>query len=201
MRVLPLAAVLAVAAPLSPRAVARFGSKATAAAGMAAVAAGLWQISASASVSATYTDFLPGLLLLGLGAGLLMPTATDSVLGSLPTGDSGVGSATNGVCIQVGGAVGVGVIGSVLATRYQDHLDGLLRSARVPESVQHTILGSLGGALEVASRVGGATGDALAQAARSAFMSGVGIAFAAAAFVAAAGALVILAALPSRPAK
>jgi EmrB/QacA subfamily drug resistance transporter len=198
VRILPLAAVLAVAAPLSPRAAAAFGSKVTAATGMLAIAGGLFQISTVSHPGAGYLDFLPGMLLLGAGAGLLMPTATDSVLGSLPRGDAGVGSATNGVCIQVGGAVGVGVIGSILATRYQDQLGAAIAPAHVPGPVSHTILGSLGGALEVASRVGGTTGQALSTAARTAFLSGVGIAFATASCVAAVGALVILAALPSR---
>jgi predicted dithiol-disulfide oxidoreductase (DUF899 family) len=49
---------------------------------------------------------LPGLLLIGLGAGLLLPTATNSVVGSVPQGDSGMGSATNAVALQVGGALG-----------------------------------------------------------------------------------------------
>ncbi len=201
IRILPLAAILAVTAPLSPKAVALFGSKLTATTGMLAIAGGLFQISTQAHPGAGYVDFLPGMLLLGAGAGLLMPTATDSVLGSLPSGDAGVGSATNGVCIQVGGAVGVGVIGSVLATRYQNHLGAVIAPAHVPPDARHAILGSLGGALEVASRVPGATGQALATAARAAFLSGVEVAFTAAACVAAIGALVILVALPARPPK
>ena len=51
-------------------------------------------------------EVLPGMLLIGLGAGLLMPTATDAVIGSVPRAEAGVGSATNGVSIQVGGALG-----------------------------------------------------------------------------------------------
>jgi hypothetical protein len=43
-------------------------------------------------------------------------------MGSLPRGDLGVGSATNGVSIQVGGALGVAIIGSLLSTRYQDQM-------------------------------------------------------------------------------
>lgn len=199
VRILPLAGILAIAAPLSPKAVAAFGSKFTAATGMLMIAGGLFQISVAAHQGAGYVDFLPGLLLLGAGAGLLMPTATDSVLGSLPSGDSGVGSATNGVCIQVGGAVGVGVIGSVLATRYQGHLGAAIAPAHVAAPVQHAILGSFGGALEVASKVGGATGQALARAARAAFLSGVSVSFAVGSCVAAVGALVILAVLPARP--
>jgi hypothetical protein len=128
----------------------------------------------------------------------LMPTAVDSVLGSLPQGDAGVGSATNGVCIQVGGAVGVAVIGSLLATRYQDHLGRVLAPQHVPVGELHTILGSLGGALGVATAVGGATGVLLAHAARAAFMSGIGVSLAAGAGVALAGVIVVLVALPAR---
>ncbi len=57
-------------------------------------------------------------MLLGAGAGLAMPTATESVMGSLPRGDTGVGSAANGAFLQTGGALGVAVIGSLLNTRY-----------------------------------------------------------------------------------
>ncbi|MGA9371129.1 MAG: MFS transporter [Solirubrobacterales bacterium] len=198
VRILPTAAVLAAAAPLSTPIVRLVGSKVTAFAGLAAVTAGLWQISDASTLGATYADVLPGMLLLGFGAGLLMPTAADSVLGSLPRAEAGIGSATYVVAIQVGGALGVAVIGSMLSTRYQDRLSGVLEGRHVPPEVLHTITGSLGGALAVSSAVGGATGAALADAARSAFMSGTHVALAAGAIVAAVAALLVLAALPSR---
>ena len=138
------------------------------------------------------------MLLIGLGAGLLLPTATNSVVGSVPQGDSGVGSASNAVALQVGGALGVAVFGSVLSTRYQDRMKVALAGRHVPVVAVHAILGSLGGALGVADRVGGATGDLLARAARTAFMSGNKVALAVGAVVALVGALVVLAALPSQ---
>ena len=61
-----------------------------------------------------------------------------------------------------------------------------------------TILGSLGGALGVASRVGGVLGAELAQLARSAFISGMDLGLATGACVAAAGCVIALIALPSR---
>ena len=199
VRILPTAALLAATAPLSTVIVRRVGSKLTAFAGLAAITGGLWQISAAATASATYADVLPGMLLLGLGAGLLMPTAADAVLGSVPRKDAGVGSATYVVSIQVGGALGVAVIGSMLSTRYQDRLTSVLASHHVPDGVLHTITGSLGGALAVGAAVGGTTGSRLAEAARSAFMSGTHTALAAAAIVAAVAALIVLAALPASP--
>ena len=169
----------------------------TVCAGLAAVAGGLWQVSLHPAVATTYLDVLPGLLLIGLGAGLLLPTATNSVLGAVPQGDAGVGSATNSVSLQVGGALGVAVIGSLLSTRYQDRMTSALAAYHVPAPATRTILGSLGAALDVAAHVGGATGALLALTARSAFMSGASVAVGAGAAVALGGGLLALVALPS----
>jgi hypothetical protein len=162
VRILPLAALLVVSAALSPILARVVGIKLTVAAGLGAIAGGLWQISGVSSLATTYPNVLPGLLLVGLGAGMLLPTATNSVVGSVPQGDSGIGSAANAVALQVGGALGVAVIGSVLSTRYQDRLAAALVGRRVPIAATHTILGSLGGALAVAASAGGSTGGLLA---------------------------------------
>ena len=198
LRILPLAAVLGVSAPLSPILGRVIGLKFTIAAGLAAIAGGLWQISAVSAATTTYQDVLPGLLLIGLGAGLVLPTATNSVVGSVPQGDSGTGSASNAVALQVGGALGVAVIGSVLSTRYQDHMTTALAGRHLPAAATQAILGSLGGALAVAARTGGATDALLAHAARAAFMSGNEIALAVGAAVALGGVVLVLARLPSR---
>ncbi|MGO8874474.1 MAG: MFS transporter [Acidimicrobiales bacterium] len=198
VRILPTAITLVVTAAAAPIVARLIGVKLTVAAGLTAIAAGLWQISTVSSVSTTYGQVVVGLLLIGLGAGLLMPTATNSVVGSVPQGDAGVGSATNVVAIQVGGALGVAVVGSVLSTRYQDHMRAALAGHHVPPAVTHSILGSLGGALVVAGKAGGATGIMLAHAARVAFMSGAKTALAVGAAVALAGAVLVLARLPSR---
>jgi len=198
LRILPMAAVLGVSAALSPPLGRVIGLKFTVAAGLAAVAGGLWQISAVSAVTTTYVDVVPGLLLVGLGAGLLLPTATNSVVGSVPPGDSGTGSASNAVALQVGGALGVAVIGSMLSTRYQDHMTTGLAGRHLPAAAVQTILGSLGGALAVAARAGGASGALLAYAARAAFMSGNEIALAVSAAVALGGVVLVLALLPLR---
>ena len=72
-------------------------------------------------------------------------------MGSLPAAHTGVGSATNGTFLQLGGALGVAVIGSLLNTRYQDTITNALTPYHVPHAVMQAILGSVGGALEVAS--------------------------------------------------
>jgi EmrB/QacA subfamily drug resistance transporter len=198
--ILPIAGVLAAGALTSPWIVRAFGTKFTAATGLLLVSGGLIQIAIIASTTTSYPEVLPGMLLMGLGAGLLMPSATDSVLGTLARDDAGVGSATNSTAMQVGGALGVAVIGSVLSTRYQHTLDPALVGRHVPPVAAQTILGSLGGALAVAHIVGGTLGFGLDHLARVGFALGSHSAFLVAAGVTGAGAVLIIAALPSRPA-
>jgi EmrB/QacA subfamily drug resistance transporter len=198
VRVLPVAVLLVVSAPLSPVLARVIGVKLTVAAGLAAIAAGLFWNATASNGSASYVSFVPGMLLVGLGVGLLLPTATNSVVGSVPQGDSGVGSACNAVALQVGGALGVAVIGSVLSTRYRDRVAGALAEKHVPKGALQAISGSLGGALAVARSLGGASGEALARVARSAFLDGNQAALAVGAALAAAGAVVVLVALPGR---
>jgi len=112
VRMLPIAAGIAVMAPLSSVAVRKAGTKLTIAAGLLVIAGGLWQTS-QATASWTFVSVLPGMILAGAGAGLVIPAVSGSVMNSLPRAHTGVGSATNGVFIQVGGALGVAVIGSL----------------------------------------------------------------------------------------
>ncbi len=199
IRVLPAAGAIALVAPLSTLLVRAVGTKLTAAAGLAIVAGGLWQIS-GATAATTYLGTLPGMIMLGIGAGLVIPSCSASVMGSLPREHTGIGSATNGAVLQIGGALGVAVIGSLLSTRYQNHVTAALAPYHVPLTVLSTILGSLGGALGVAARVGGVLGAALDHLARSAFISGMDLGLGVGTAVALAGCLLALAALPARPA-
>jgi len=194
--ILPIAGILAAGALASSSIVRSAGTKLTAATGLLLVSGGLIQIAAVASVTTTYAEVLPGMLLMGLGAGLLMPSATDAVLGTLPQDDAGVGSATNSTAMQVGGALGVAVVGSVLSTTYQHTLQPALASHHVPQVAAQGILGSLGGALAVARVVGGSLGAGLDHLARVGFALGSHDAFLVAGGVTGAGAVLILAAFP-----
>jgi hypothetical protein len=135
------------------------------------------------------------------GAGLAIPTATGSVLGSVPESDSGVASATNTTAMQVGGALGVAVIGSLLSTRYQNMTTADLAGQHLPHAAVTAIQSSLGGALAVAAHAGGSAGHLLAHLARTAFVSGMDLGLLTAAVVALAGALLALAWLPARSGK
>jgi hypothetical protein len=146
-------------------------------------------------------DVLPAFLLIGLGTGLAFAPCTESVMGSLPIEQAGVGAATNGAALQTGGALGVGVLGSLLNTRYQDRLVPVLAHYKMPESILHMITGSLGGALSVSQKIGGVLGTNLANFARQSFVSGLDLAVTVGAVVVGTAGLVVLIVLPNRSAQ
>jgi EmrB/QacA subfamily drug resistance transporter len=197
IRVLPAAGAIVIVAPLSGLLDRAIGRRLVVAAGLLVVAGGLWQIS-GATAATTYTGTLAGIVLLGVGAALVIPAVTGAVMGALPSEHVGVGAATNSAFLQVGGALGVAVLGSQLSTRFQAQMTAALASLHVPAGIESTILGSVGGALGVAGREGGLIGQVLGDWARSAFVSGMDLAFLTGAVVAAVAAAIALAELPSR---
>jgi hypothetical protein len=120
---------------------------------------------------------------------MTMAPATESIMGSLPRHKAGVGSAVNDTTRQVGGALGVAILGSLLASTYSSALgDGVPAAARA----------SVGGALQLARQLGGEQGAALAASAKAAYVDGMGVGVLVAAGVALLGSLIALAFLPSR---
>jgi hypothetical protein len=80
------------------------------------------------------TDVLPRLILLAFGMGLTMAPATESIMGSLPRAKAGVGSAMNDTTRQVGGALGVAVVGSVMLSTYGSRVSDAIKSSGIPLS-------------------------------------------------------------------
>jgi len=118
-------------------------------------------------------------------------------MGSLPIAEAGVGSATNDTAMQIGGALGVGVLGTALTLRYQNVMAPVVAHAGVPVSIQRLIESSLGAALAVAQRVPGKQGRALAVLARHAFVSGMDLALVIATVVVAVAAVLVVVLLPN----
>jgi len=195
--ILPVALVLLVVAPLSTPLARQLGTKWVVVGGLLVIAVGLGLLSRT-TVHSTYIDSLPSFLLIGLGVGLALAPSTESIMGSLPREEAGVGSASSDTSMQVGGALGVAVLGTALIIRYQNFMQPLLAHQAMPASIHALILGSLGGALAVAQRAPGTLGNALAEAARQGFISGMDLALIIAAGVVAAAALVVLVLLPNR---
>ncbi len=197
LRVAPIALLLLVFAPLSPLLARRFGTKPVVFTGMGIIAVGFGLL-AQTSVAGSYLDAVPALVCLGMGTGLALAPCTESVMGSFPQEQAGAGSGTNSAALQIGGAMGVAVLGSLLNTHYQARLGPLLAHRALPPSAAHLITGSLGGALAVAGRVGGVLGSALAGGARLAFVSGMDLALTVGAVVVGVSAIVVMVLLPNR---
>ncbi len=192
---LPVAAGLAVGGPLSAKLSARFGAKVVVSGGLSIVAGGL-TLYATARPDSPFALIGGAETILGLGIGLAMTPATDSIMSTLPPERASVGSALNDTVRQVGGALGVAVLGSVLSSHYRDGMDGATQG--LPAGAGDAAHDSIAGASTVADTIGGVAGQALHHTANLAFVEGMQVAMLVAAAVTAAGALVALLLLPSR---
>ena len=149
--------------------------------GLLAIALGFGLLSRT-SVSGTYADCFVPFLIVGVGVALALAPCTESVMGSLPKEQAGVGSATNDTAMQVGGALGVGVLGTALNLRYQ-------------------YLMSHAAALAVAQRAPVHLGDELAALARRSFVSSMDVAMLIATAVVSVAGLLVLVLLPNKGAE
>ena len=199
LRVGPIAVVLLVAAPLSSVLARIVGTKPVVFAGMALIAVGLGLLSRT-TVDGTYRDALPLFVLIGFGTGLALAPSIESVLGSIPREQAGVGSATSDTALQLGGALGVAVLGTALNIRYEGRMSPLLAHQPVPGDIRRLIVGSLGGALAVAQHVGGSLGTELAGVARESFVSGMDLGLVVGSVMVGLASVVVLALLPNRAA-
>jgi hypothetical protein len=198
LAVAPVALVLLATAPFSAVLARRIGTKSVVVPGLLLIAVGLGFLSQT-TMGDGYRWCLTFFLLIGCGVGLAMAPSTDSVMGSVPQHEAGVGSATSDTSMQVGGALGVAVLGTALNLHYQHLMSALIGQHALPAAIHDVILGSLGGALQVAARIPGPEGTALAVAARQSFVSGMDLALLIACIVVAAAACLVPLALPQRP--
>ncbi len=202
VRLLPYAAVLMIVAPLSARFVEHVGTKLVVTIGLSLVAAGLFLMT-QLDVSTSYPDIVWRIVLVAAGMGCTMAPATESIMGSLPLAKAGVGSAVNDTTRQVGGALGVAVIGSVLASSYGSKIGhAIARQSRpVPKPIADAMKSQLGAALAVANRFPGQIGNLIARTARHAFVAGMHQGMVVGAAAALVGAVVALVWLPAHASK
>jgi EmrB/QacA subfamily drug resistance transporter len=180
--VLPLAATMVGTSRLAPLMVNRLGARRVCSSGLLFIALGLVVLSRLDTTS-SYFLFLFGIVLLGAGMGAASTPATSGITGALPASQQGVGSALNDLSREVGGALGIAVIGSILNATYRSHL----HLPAIPASIDARASGSFA----LANHAGGA----VARAANSAFVFGINTALlfaAGAAFMAAVGIFLLL---------
>ncbi|MFF4257767.1 MFS transporter [Streptomyces sp. NPDC001663] len=204
MRLLPLAGAVFVGAAITGRLTPKLGMKPMVTAGMVIGTAGVFLLTRIESGS-TYTDFLPTMLMLGFAIGLSVSPATDTIMGSFPESELGVGGGANDTALELGGSLGIAILGSLLGTAYRDKLTDLV-GGHLPAAALDTAKDSVGGGLAVAEQVaknptGGAQqAQALVDAVHESFAHGVAQTSLVGGIIMAAGALIVLAVLPGRKA-
>ncbi|MFE1859412.1 MFS transporter [Streptomyces anandii] len=157
---IPMALAMMPASRLTPRLVARFGFRAPWTLGLVAVSAAMGVLT-QVGTSSPYWVIGAGLFLLGAGMGLAMTPATTAITDALPRSLQSVGSAVNDLSRELGGALGIAVLGSVLNASYRSHL----HLPHAPEAVARAARSSLAAAHAI--------GGPVAEQGRGAFIDGM----------------------------
>lgn len=185
-------------APLSGRLAARHGAQAV-------CAAGLTLIAVTFAFMTTWTHTTPvaaievAMIALGVGVAAVIAPATESIMSALPKERAGAGSAVNSTVRQLGGALGVAVLGSVLSTVYRSSIAPALLA--LPGPLQRAAGESIGATQLVVRDAGGRLpghGAPILRAASDAFVQAIHITTAVSAAATLLAAAVVLAWLPAR---
>lgn len=186
---------------LAPRIVERVGTTTVVRTGLLLLAASFVWIGLRSEVDTNYLEVVGQMIVAGIGLGATTAPATESIMGSLTAGKAGIGSAVNDTTRELGGTLGVAVIGSVFSSIYVNALndsDGVLQ--QLPPEAQELTKESVGAARTVAGELGANAQPFLDQV-NDAFLSGLSVGCYVAAGVVAVGALFASRFLPARAAQ
>ncbi|OON82171.1 MFS transporter [Streptomyces tsukubensis] len=177
---LPAAVGSVVAGLLAGTVARRFSVRGTISGGLAAIGAALAAI-IGLSQSTGYPMLGAILLVVGVGAGLSFTVTADVILSSVPKEQAGAASAVSETAYELGAALGIALLGSIVTGVYRD----FTAPAGVPADVAAAAHESLGGAVESAHGLPGPLAHTMLDMAQNAFVDGLRIA-------AGAGAAVLL---------
>jgi DHA2 family multidrug resistance protein-like MFS transporter len=110
------------------------------------------------------------ILLSGIGMGMVMTVTADTVLATVPRERSGAASAISETGMELGGSLGMAILGSILNAVYRDSVQ---LPAGLPAAAEHAARDSLSGAAQVAAGLPGRLADEVSGAAGEAFMDGM----------------------------
>ena len=195
VRALPFAIAMGVVSPVSPLLATRLGTRLVIPAGMALMGLGLLDLS-TAQIHTSYPPLAVAVAIMGAGMGLVMAPASTTIMATVPSHQAGAGSAINDTIREVGGALGIAVIGSISAGAYTSRLGSTLQTAHAPAAVTHVATGSVAAADIAGHRVGGVAGAEITSAAHTAFVQAMSLGLRVAAAVALASAVAAIFALP-----
>lgn len=194
VRLLPVALSTGTAAVVGTILAVRVGNKVVVATGLA-LGAVMFAWTSQVDGSTPYLEIAAQMVVLGTAMGFTSAPATESIMGAVPSANAGVGSGVNDTTRELGGTLGVAVIGSVFASLYASGFDGA--PAALPAGPASD---SIGAAFAISEQLGGAPGEALRAIASAGFYDGLAAGCLVAAGVCAVGSVFVAALLPSRPA-
>ncbi len=166
VRMLPLAGAVFAGSVLTGYLTPRIGMKATIIAGMAGGTTALALLT-QVDKSSSYGDFVAPLLALGLGIGLALSPCTDAIMGAFPEEELGVGSAVNDTSQELGGAIGIAILGSLLSTSYSSGLSDATADSKLPAGALSQAQDSVAAGYGVAQGIGDQARQLAEQAART----------------------------------
>jgi EmrB/QacA subfamily drug resistance transporter len=174
MMIAPVALGLLIGSPLAPRLVTGWGTKRVVMLGLVIMTVG-FACYASDTIMSSFAVGVIVRFVYGIGMGMTSSPLTESIMGSLPPERAGVGSAVNDTTRQVGGALGVAVLGSVFGARYHRAVDA---SAAVPIHLRDDARESIGATLRVARQAPDALGSTVRDVGVHAFLTSMRLTFA-----------------------
>ena len=199
VRLLPMAAVSFISAAGSAKIAQYIGTKLTVAAGILIAGGGFFYLAQIAAVDTSYAQIAYAMSITSFGIGIVMSPATNSVMGSIPVEQSGIGSALNNTTRQIGGALGVAILGTILNSTYLSNINAAQWPASLPQTALDTIRSSIQGAHIVAQNM---TNPQLAQmivqVSNEAFISGAVHSLVVAAIILTITAIITVFILPKR---
>lgn len=174
LRFAPSTLVIVVVAPIAGRLASRYGYWVPVAAGTALGGAALLLFTRS-QAGTPYMELLGPLLLLGLGLGLTISPMTAAAVAGMPPEQAGVAAATINTTRQVGGALGVAVLGAIVTARFSAVLPSRLEQLHLPSAIQARIeaAASQGVSGAAGAGSGGGRSGALHDAVGGAFVTGI----------------------------
>jgi EmrB/QacA subfamily drug resistance transporter len=197
VRGLPFAATMIIVSPRAPRLAAGIGTKRAVGGGMLLLAVGLTLMS-FVGLQTSYWYVAVCLVLMAAGVGSAMPSLSSGIVQSVPMNKAGVGSAVNDTTREVGGAIGIAALGSIVNSIYRGQLAPAL--SQLPADAQEVASRNVAGALRVAGSLAVTAGPEaaarFATAVQQSFVDGMHVALRVAAAVVVAGALVVAARIP-----
>ena len=129
--ILPAAATVMLGAPIAGALTKKFGPKLFAVIGSMSMLFGMLWLT-QLDVDSSYLTVVIGLVAFGFGVGLAMAPMTDTVMAAVPVNSAGIGSATNDVSRELGSALGIAILGSVVNAIYRSDVKDALRAPACP---------------------------------------------------------------------